>query len=200
LQPVRGTHGVARSHCTPPALKHKMKRATRCRSSIFHFDAPESVCSTPTVADVMSIMQERDPSHIPTPPSPPYCAHVDGGDAMAKDGRDTLEVLRAELNFVKKGGYGRSPREPSRAVLALEDSPTCMNYDTKNNKTPCSECLLMQFVPESSQREKVPCRHIPLTDAGDTLLQLYQGGTDQEIEESLTHWLEKEIEKLEVEK
>ena len=119
---------------------------------------------------------------------------------MAKDDRDTLEVLKAELNFVKKGGYGRSPREPWRAVLALEDSPTCMNYDTKDNRTPCSECLLMQFVPESSHGEKIPCRHIPLTDNGDTLLGLYRCGTEQEIEDSLTRWLEKEIAKLEVEK
>jgi hypothetical protein len=62
---------------------------------------------------------------------------------MPKDDRDTLEVLNAELNFVKKGGYGRSPREPWRATLALEDSPTCMNYDTKENPTPCAECLLI---------------------------------------------------------
>ena len=119
---------------------------------------------------------------------------------MQKDDRDTLEVLRAELNFVKKGGYGRSPREPWRASLALEDSPTCMNYDSKENRAPCAECLLMQFVPYDRRGEKVPCRHIPLTSYGDTLLQLYRGGTEQEIEEALTIWLEKEIAKLESEK
>jgi hypothetical protein len=31
---------------------------------------------------------------------------------MPHDDRNTVEVLKAELNFVKKGGYGRSPREP----------------------------------------------------------------------------------------
>jgi len=113
------------------------------------------------------------------------------------DDRDTLQVLKAELNFVQKGGYGRSPREPWRAQLALEDSPTCMNYDTKDHKAPCAECLLMQFVPENRQGEKVPCRHIPMTESGDTLLHLYRGGTEQEIEEALTKWLEKEIAKLE---
>jgi len=117
---------------------------------------------------------------------------------MPNDNRNTVDVLRAELNFVKKGGYGRSPREPWRVQLALEDSPTCMNYDTKEDRTPCSECLLMQFVPAEKHGEKVPCRHIPMTSDGGTLLDLYRGGTEQEIEEALTVWLEKEIAKLEV--
>jgi hypothetical protein len=116
---------------------------------------------------------------------------------MPRDDRNTLEVLKAELNFVKKGGYGRSPREPWRATLALEDSPTCMNYDTKEDRTPCAQCLLAQFVPADKRGEKVPCRHIPLTSRGDTLLQLYRGGTEQEIEEALASWLDKEIAKLE---
>jgi hypothetical protein len=115
---------------------------------------------------------------------------------MPQDDRNILEVLKAELNFVKKGGYGRSPREPWRAILALEDSPTCMNYDTKEDRTPCAECLLMQFVPGDKRVEKAPCRHIPLTSRGETLLHLYRGGTEQEIEEALAIWLEKEIAKL----
>ena len=74
-----------------------------------------------------------------------------------------------------------------------------MNYDTKEDRAPCAECLLMQFVPADKRDEKVPCRHIPLTSYGDTLLHLYRGGTEQEIEEALTIWLEKEISKLESE-
>jgi hypothetical protein len=116
---------------------------------------------------------------------------------MPQDDRNTLEVLKAELNFVKKGGYGRSPREPWRVQLFFEDSPTCMNYDTKEDRTPCAECLLMQFVPADKHGEKVPCRHIPLTSYGDTLLQLYRGGTEPEIEGAVSSWLEKEIAKLE---
>jgi hypothetical protein len=116
---------------------------------------------------------------------------------MPQDDRNTLEVLKAELNFVKKGGYGRSPRDPWRATLALEDSPTCMNYDTKEDRTPCAECLLMQFVPADKRGEKAPCRHIPLNSHGDTLLHLYRGGTEQEIEAALAIWLDKEIAKLE---
>jgi hypothetical protein len=115
---------------------------------------------------------------------------------MPQDDRNPVKVLKAELNFLKKGGYGRSPREPWRATLVFEDSPTCMNYDNQDNRAPCAECLLMQFVPADKQGEKVPCRHIPLSAEGDTLLQLCRGGTEQEIEEALAIWLENEIAKL----
>ena len=118
---------------------------------------------------------------------------------MPQDDRNTVEVLKAELNYVKKGGYGRSPREPWRAQLVFEDSPTCMNFDSKQDRAPCAECLLMQFVPADKCGEKVPCRHIPLTSFGDTLLHLYRGGTEQEIEEALAAWLQNEIAKLESE-
>ncbi len=116
---------------------------------------------------------------------------------MPKDERDTLELLKAELNFLKKGGYGRSPREPWRAQLIFEDSPSCMNYDTKDHPAPCAECALMQFVPAEKQAEKVPCRHIPLTAEGETLQELYRGGTQQELEDALGDWLSARIALLE---
>jgi hypothetical protein len=113
---------------------------------------------------------------------------------MPQDDRNVLQVLKAELNYVQKGGYGRSPRDPFRAQLIFEDSPTCMNYDTQEHPTPCSECLLIQFVPGEKQREKVPCRHIPLTTDGETVFDLYQAGvTQQEMEEALTGWLTRMI-------
>jgi hypothetical protein len=117
---------------------------------------------------------------------------------MPKDNRNTIEVLKAELKFVKKGGYASSMRDPWRAKLALEDSPTCMNCDHKKNPEPCRECLLMQFVPANKRGEKVPCRHIPLTSYGDTLLHLYRGATEEEIDEALTRWLQETIAKLEL--
>jgi hypothetical protein len=117
---------------------------------------------------------------------------------MLAGNRNTIEVLKAELEFVKKGGYASFLRDPWRVKLALEDSPTCMNCDRKNNPKPCSECLLMQFVPTNKRGEKVPCRHIPLTSHGDTLLHLYQGATEQEIDETLTRWLQETIAKLEL--
>ena len=117
---------------------------------------------------------------------------------MPQDDRNVLDVLKAELEFVTKGGYGRSPREPWRASLILEDSPTCMNFDTKENPTPCTDCLLMQFVPQELQGEMVPCRHIRLTQDGESIMDLYRGATQSQLEEALIGWLQTRIAELEI--
>ena len=65
---------------------------------------------------------------------------------MPKDDRNLLEVLKFELEFLEQGGYGRLPRESWRPRFVFEDSPTCMNFNSKDHD-PCEECLLMQFVP-----------------------------------------------------
>lgn len=116
------------------------------------------------------------------------------------DERDILEVLKFELDFLRKGGYGRSPREPWRAQLIFEDSPTCMNYDNQENKKPCEQCVLMQFVPVENRAQTVPCRFIPLTPDGQTLNDLYRGGTQQEIEDALGDWLRQTIARIEAER
>jgi hypothetical protein len=117
---------------------------------------------------------------------------------MAKDERDPLELLKFELNFLEKGGYGSSPREPWRAHLVFEDSPTCMNYDQKEHPAPCGDCLLMRFVPEGMRKEAVPCQHIPLNESGDSLNSLYRWGTQAEIEQAMRGWLLKTIRQLEI--
>jgi len=120
---------------------------------------------------------------------------------MPADDRDVLEVLKAELNFLEKGGYGRSPREPWHAPLIFEDSPTCMNYDSKENPQPCEDCLLARFVePEDSHRPLV-CRYIRLNAYGDalTLESLYHWGSQQEIEDAMRKWLVVTIARLEME-
>lgn len=119
---------------------------------------------------------------------------------MQNDERDLLEVLKFELNFLEKGGYGRSPREPRRAQLIFEDSPTCMNYDRKVDPAPCRECLLMHFVPPQSSMERVPCRHIPLNEGGETLDMLYRSGDQIEIEQEVKKWLLATIRQLELER
>ena len=116
---------------------------------------------------------------------------------MPRDERNLLEVLEIELRFLQEGGYGRLPRAPWRVPLIFEDSLTCMNYDARRDRAPCKECLLMQFVPPERRAEKIPCRHIPLDAAEQTLEMLYACGTQQEIEEALEIWLETTIHRLE---
>jgi hypothetical protein len=120
------------------------------------------------------------------------------GDRMA-DNRDVLEVLKFELKFLEQGGYGRLPREAWRPRFVFEDSPSCMNFNSKDRE-PCEQCLLMQFVPESARQEQVPCTHIPFSPHGETLDSLYRTGTQQEIEEALGAWLRATIRRIEAER
>jgi hypothetical protein len=117
---------------------------------------------------------------------------------MPADTRNLLDVLKFELEFLEQGGYGRLPREAWRPRLIFEDSPTCMNFNSKDRE-PCSECLLMQFVPQSARAEQTPCLHIPLSMRGETLENLYRTGTQQEIETALGAWLRTTIHQLEAE-
>lgn len=116
---------------------------------------------------------------------------------MHKDERDLLDVLKFELAFLEKGGYGRSPREPWRPRYIFEDSPSCMNYDCKDNPEPCSHCVLTQLVPPDLRNEKIPCRHIPLNALGENLDSLYRYDDQREVEEIVENWLRATIAKLE---
>lgn len=116
---------------------------------------------------------------------------------MQKDERDLLEVLRFELKFLEDGGYGRSPSAPWRPLYIFEDSLTCMNYDSKDNPAPCSDCVLMQLVPPEHRSEKIPCRHIPFNESGDTLDSLYRYHDQNEIEDTVGNWLRSTIRFLE---
>ncbi len=81
---------------------------------------------------------------------------------MAKDDRNILEVLKFELQFLEKGGYGRSPRSPWKPQLIFEDSPSCMNYDSKDNRgrAPRGKSSVPPHSPERGRRD----RGIPLSD------------------------------------
>ena len=116
---------------------------------------------------------------------------------MARDQRDLLDVLKAELQFLEQGGYQRSPKAPWRPQFIFEDSPTCPNYSQQGEPVPCKQCILMQFVPPDSRTEKIPCRHIPLNVEGYTIDTFYRLGTQEELEEAVASWLRKTIYKLE---
>jgi hypothetical protein len=119
---------------------------------------------------------------------------------MAQDGRDILDVLRFELNFLLDGGYGRSPRMSWRAPAIFEDSPICPNFCDASHPHPCESCLLAQFVPEGQRTESVPCRFIPLTKEGQTVEDLYRMGSQIELEEALANWLRAQIKRIEQER
>src|SRR4029077_20853434 len=104
---------------------------------------------------------------------------------MPKDDRDLLDVLKFELKVLERGGYGSSPREPWRQHLAFEDSPSCMNYDPRENPAPGVEVGMMQRVPHDQRGTKSPCRQIHLTKEGETLENLYRCGAQEESEDAM---------------
>lgn len=119
---------------------------------------------------------------------------------MAKDKRDLLDVLKAELAFLEKGGYRITARVPWRPQFLFQDSPTCLNFDPAELQKPCSECVLVQLLPEKLRDKKIACRYIPLNEYGETIDSFYRSGTQEELEVSFSRWLKTTIARLEEEK
>jgi len=103
----------------------------------------------------------------------------------------TLDTLRLELRFLELGLY-HAPT-PGRPPLVFEDSPTC----PRCGAAACPSCPLMQFVPFEGRCEPVPCHHIRLNAACETVDSLYRTGTQEELEEALRSWLTATIRRLE---
>ena len=119
---------------------------------------------------------------------------------MQKDERDLLEVLKFELRFLEDGGYGRSPSAHWRPQLIFEDSPTCTNFNSAEDRVPCSDCVLIQLVPPPFRSADIPCRHIPMDTSGETLDSLYRYSDQGELEDVFGDWLRKTIRRLEEER
>src|SRR5579884_4032112 len=98
---------------------------------------------------------------------------------MPSDDRDVLQVLKTELEFLRRGGYRRVARAPWRTPLYFEDSPSCPR--------------LRQFSSKSQ-----PCQHIRLSSEGHTLHALYRWATPGETRIALENWLTAAIERIEL--
>ena len=114
------------------------------------------------------------------------------------EGRKLLEVLKAELAFLEEGGYRARPPYPWRPNFVFEDSPTCINFKNPDERRPCTECPLIDFVPEDRREARYPCRHILLTTRGETVNSFYEWGTEEELEATLWEWLRQAIRELEM--
>ena len=57
----------------------------------------------------------------------------------------------------------------------------------------------MRFVPLRRRAARVPCRHIPLNPAGETVDGLYRYASQEEMEQAVAGWLEGAIQRLETE-
>jgi hypothetical protein len=116
---------------------------------------------------------------------------------MANDERDVLDVLKEELDFIEKGGYGRSVRTPWREKSTFQDSLSCINYGYPYRAHPCSECHLLEFVSPEHRTEPVPCHFIPLNADGDTIQDLESQDNQPKLERQVIEWLRAEIKQIE---
>ena len=119
---------------------------------------------------------------------------------MSQDDRDGIEVLKAELDFIEKGGYGRSVKTPQQPTSVFQDSPSCLNLGDPERTHPCNECRLIDFVPPDERAESVPCHHIPLDSTGRTIDELESNQNQRETEDAVKNWLRATITRLEEER
>jgi len=115
-----------------------------------------------------------------------------------QDRQKLAQILKAELTFLEQGGYRRGTRYPWRPNFIFEDSPTCINFRRAGaERQPCETCPLINFVPLERRGIRFPCRHIELTETGETVHSFYECGTEEELEVALDQWLKKTIRELE---
>lgn len=119
---------------------------------------------------------------------------------MKADARDPVEVLKSELELLESGHYEHLNNVRWRPAFIFEDSPSCLNYETPAERGQCDGCILMQFVPVERRRKKIPCRHIALTTAGETLDSLYRQCELEEVYQAVAEWLRRTISDLERER
>jgi hypothetical protein len=119
---------------------------------------------------------------------------------MAKDDRDILNLLQDELDFIEKGGYGRSVRTPWKPTSAFQDSLTCINYADPSHSYPCESCHLIDFVSPDLRDTSVPCHHIALNTSGETIEDLELKDNQSKTEEALKTWLREQIKRIQAQR
>lgn len=113
------------------------------------------------------------------------------------DTREILEKLKIELGSLEYGRNRRSVHMPWENVSFFQDSVTCLNQGLDGRPQPCTECMLMSYVPEKARTETNPCHHIPLDGKGNTIESLDRGYNRSSVEEAVANWLRARIAELE---
>ena len=109
---------------------------------------------------------------------------------------ELLKALKQQLAFFDHGGYGYTYRSTWRPTLLIRDSPLCLNA-TFTRARPCRECILFSMVPPEKRDLLLPCHHIPLNQAGDTVAKLYADGGQETLDRTFRDWLHTTIQRLE---
>jgi len=114
---------------------------------------------------------------------------------MSESRREVLVLLKKELEFLDRGGYGGT--ESWKPLAVFLDSPSCPNRLDVERSTPCPQCWLFNFVPDRYGRELPACHFIPMTDDGKSVENMKREYSQVEMREKVKTWLRAEIEHLE---
>lgn len=127
-------------------------------------------------------------------------ASISWGGAMSQGQRDILAILKRELDYIEKGGYGAPVKDPTSATSTIfADSLTCLNYGYPYRTRPCAECPLIEFVPQEKRTSGMPCHEIPLDATGRTVEWFAQREDQSEMQEVVKSWLRQVIQRIESE-
>jgi hypothetical protein len=121
-------------------------------------------------------------------------------DGCGWDNRDILELLNDELEFIEKGGYGRSVRTPGKPKSIFQNSLTCLNFADPSRSHPCDQCRLIDFVSPELRAVEVPCHRIALNDEGETIEDLDLTDNQARSEEAIKAWLRRQIKRIQQER
>ena len=108
---------------------------------------------------------------------------------------ELLTALEGQLAFFESGGYGPTYRSSWRPTLVIRDSPLCL-HATFTAARPCRECVLFSMIPEEKRNSLIPCHHIPLNAAGETIATMYENACQERLDETFHDWLRAKIQDL----
>jgi hypothetical protein len=133
------------------------------------------------------------PGPLPSPRFSMYTAST-----MPIDKADLIRLLEAELDVIEGGGYGLPAGQPNAERPMFEHSLVCINHwFVPGHKPEChDDCVLLEAVPEQHRTAGLPCHHIPLNAAGDTVESLERTGDRERLEREVKQWLRGTIERL----
>ena len=114
---------------------------------------------------------------------------------MPKSRVEIIGLLKQELSFMERGGYGGAL--PWKPVSMFLDSPSCPNRLDAERSVPCTQCWLYEFVPEKYRQEMDACHFIHLNAHGESVHSMSRQYTPGEVEAAVKSWLEAEIRYLE---
>jgi hypothetical protein len=113
------------------------------------------------------------------------------------DRKEIISQLKLQRHILTAGGYAPSPRAGGKEERLLRDSITCLNVFEEEERHPCNQCLLWDWVPERHRYREVPCHYIPLDAQGRGIAELEAAGERQQAEKCLRAWLDSTIQALE---